>query len=67
MSLPVLSFGLSPTQSEQAIPPFAHHSPAEPTELDPIAPSFAHVARAVLKAKRIAIVCGPSLLDELHF
>ncbi|KAL8293410.1 hypothetical protein RQP46_000111 [Phenoliferia psychrophenolica] len=63
MSLPVLSFGpLSAAQSSAAIPPFAHHSPAVPdAAADSSAPSFAHVARAVLKAKRIAIVCGAGI------
>lgn len=60
-SLPVLSFGnLSLDHQQQPIPSFAQHVPADPDPLDTAAPSFAHVARAVLKAKRITIVCGKS-------
>lgn len=59
-SLPVLSFGSIPPIKDASMPPFG--TTVEDVELDdfevrpPV--NMQHLAQTVIKAKRIAVVCG---------
>ncbi|KAM0750099.1 DHS-like NAD/FAD-binding domain-containing protein, partial [Meredithblackwellia eburnea MCA 4105] len=60
-TLPVLSFGSVPpvSSSSSTIPQFIQPPPS--TDQDPTAHSVINVVKAVLKAKRIAVVCGAGI------
>lgn len=55
--LPVLDFGNVLPQLDVPIPSFATVIPSASGQ-DPTALTLQHAAQAVLKAKRIAVVCG---------
>lgn len=55
--LPVLAFGNPLPQLDVPLPSFATVIPST-SDQDPTALTLQHAAQAVLKAKRIAVVCG---------
>lgn len=64
-TLPIISFGGVATPTAAALPPYPT------TQLDPAGDeedsnrlSLLKVAKAVMKAKRVAVVCGESSLSE---
>ncbi|SGY72946.1 BQ5605_C005g03241 [Microbotryum silenes-dioicae] len=62
--LSIMSFGASagadPTSQGLALPPFASRI-VEPVNDDPASLSMQHIARTVLKAKRVVVVCGAGI------
>ncbi|ORY55334.1 DHS-like NAD/FAD-binding domain-containing protein [Leucosporidium creatinivorum] len=60
MSLPILSFGGVSPPSKTSLPPFPC-THLDPSTEDPAQLSLQHVAKAVIKAKRVAVVCGAGI------
>lgn len=59
--LPPLPTTTATTSRTRQLASTSTSAPPPPPALGPRTPDLQHVARTVLKAKRIAVVCGPSL------